>query len=237
MKAIYKVIILYSVLCFNLYCETTAQNLVLNPIFKEFTMGVDMGNSKYAGGHPYHWKILCGRLAFIRVALINRPFNGGFQVPEYPSARADGRCFSLEFKKNVTSAVQGTLSQPLEKDSLYLISLFVLHNPVTCVQAFTEISISLFNKDLSNPNDPFNVAGEMKPLDVPYVQLVSKEYKVLDQSKKWMKVSASYVAKGGEKYITIGNFGKANEQVFSMPALKDSVITYFFDSLTVSKAR
>jgi outer membrane protein OmpA-like peptidoglycan-associated protein len=49
--------------------------------------------------------------------------------------------------------------------------------------------------------------------DIPYLSLKSEEFPRLNVRNGWMKVSNVYTAKGGEKYVYIGNFKGANDAI------------------------
>lgn len=97
------------------------------------------------------------------------------------------------------------LSEKLLKDSLYCLSMYVcLGNSCTVsingVDAlFTSKRIKVFTrKSLANKYYPDIKLGDF----------------YITNKRKWIKISGVYKAKGGERYLTIGNFSKSDSILF-----------------------
>ena len=60
---------------------------------------------------------------------------------------------------------------------------------------------------------------------------------VLKDSMNWTKVSGSYVAEGGEKYITIGNFynDDLTTHIKILPLATEDIALYYIDDISVKK--
>ena len=97
------------------------------------------------------------------------------------------------------------LLKELKKDSLYCLTMYVYLSPESTISTygiealFTKKRIKVFTfKSLREKYKPDIIVGNS------YIK----------NKSKWMKISGIYKAKGGEKYVTIGNFSKSDSIVF-----------------------
>ena len=102
----------------------------------------------------------------------------------------------------------GTLSESLEKDSLYCIDLFTVSffgDTVPAIPNSENKYIHLVSQFLQGFFlNEFQFRGTRKILDVPnYFNLYASDSSFLD-SKEWTPVQTPYLANGGERYFTLG---------------------------------
>ncbi len=100
--------------------------------------------------------------------------------------------------KNVRNYIEARLIDSLRKGHLYYVTFYVnLQNP--SIYACSDIGAYFSNVSLS-----FNSSG----LVLSYIPQITNDPKKqeLTDTLNWMKISGSFIAKGGEQYITIGNF-------------------------------
>lgn len=106
--------------------------------------------------------------------------------------------FALGGKNNDNKEyLQATLVSPLEKNKKYCLKFYIAHEKVSNY-SISEIS-AYFSHEKLNSN-----SKKTLPLD-PHITL-SKNTPITHH-QGWVEVCGTYVATGGEKYITIGNFG------------------------------
>ncbi len=104
--------------------------------------------------------------------------------------------------------VLGTLKIPLQAGKEYNIGMYTHLSPLTvsCEKKFSVLSI-WFTDTI-----PKFIMREDWGIDSHYIPLKGKN-KYLSNTEDWELVSGNYKAKGGEKYILIGNFKGANLDV------------------------
>ncbi|MGQ0827185.1 MAG: gliding motility-associated C-terminal domain-containing protein [Bacteroidota bacterium] len=97
---------------------------------------------------------------------------------------------------NVREYIQVQLADSLKKSSVYCVSFYVcLDNRSNT--AITQLGLYLSNNSLTSSNYlVFNVTP----------QIMSQPNQFLNDSINWVRVFGFYLAKGGERFITIGNF-------------------------------
>lgn len=97
---------------------------------------------------------------------------------------------------NGAEYIQGTLNEPLKAGYSYTVSFYISHAD-SSEYSITEIG-AYFSENAISRNDfaPFNV--------IPQIQ--SPVGLFLNNMIEWTKIEGTFVANGGEQYITIGNF-------------------------------
>jgi outer membrane protein OmpA-like peptidoglycan-associated protein len=111
------------------------------------------------------------------------------------------------FKSNYDYSEYGTnkLFKKLEKDSLYCLSMFV------CLGNASTVSIKGVDALFSSKRIK---VFTLKNLSYKYKPDLKLGDSYITNKKKWIKISGIYKAKGGEKYLTIGNFTKTDSVIF-----------------------
>lgn len=87
-------------------------------------------------------------------------------------------------------------------------------------------------------NKPFATEGKSSIIDVAHVQ--QRDNKIINATYNWEKICGVYEAKGGEKYLTIGNFIKdenvkteTNKKPKDMKAEVIAAAYYYLDDVSV----
>lgn len=141
----------------------------------------------------------------------------------------NGFCGIYCSKTDYREYLQTELMEPLKEGEMYNVSFYVSLSEyssgsvATIGALFTEDRVGdtvrsvLMKKDVRNiaPGISQTVASYFEP------QVVNDYDRVLTDTKAWMRVSGTFVAHGGERFMTIGNF---------FPAAQSNVVD--LDSLT-----
>ena len=91
------------------------------------------------------------------------------------------------------------LKEPLKSDELYCVKLYVsLGNCDFALDELGAVFSQSILKDL-----------QVKKIVLPYLSLSNGT--VLSDTEKWLCIKGIYKAKGGEKFLTIGNFDKTDK--------------------------
>jgi gliding motility-associated-like protein len=146
----------------------------------------------------------------------------GFQKAHSGSGYAGVSCFST-LSTNHRAYIQVGLTDSLIAQRNYCISVFVnLAN--TSGFALTELGAFFSTAPLTSLSQA--------PLAV-IPQLSSAAHVYLKDTLNWMLISGNYVAQGGEKYITLGNFkDDANTDTLRLNALSGGSY-YYIDDVSV----
>ncbi len=113
--------------------------------------------------------------------------------------------------------IQGIVMCPLLKGKEYTFSMYVRakHNDFILPQVY-------FSKDFLCTNEMFSKSLRLKYTPDISFQLSKKERR--KATKDWVKLETSFIAKGNEKYIVIGNFSEDTTSYFAKHA--DAQVTY-----------
>ena len=168
-----------------------AQNLVLNPSFEEIDEA--FGNSNNFKG-VNNWETHDNSQTYY----LNELFC--LEHPEscygFRKAKTGKTCaVALHYSISPYSYLQGVLSQPLQKGAIYQVELYYMLADSSDI-SLHEISISL------TPNIIENYSPKSSK---PWPWVITGPLK---NTKNWQYFSFSYIAKGGERIISIGFLGK-----------------------------
>lgn len=92
--------------------------------------------------------------------------------------------------------IQGQFVAPLETGKVYKISLFV------SVAEYSDLVIKEFGAYLSSNNITSPNSSNLNV--IPQIKFINNSY--FTDTVNWVQVEGTYLANGGEKYITIGNY-------------------------------
>lgn len=108
------------------------------------------------------------------------------------------RKFSEFFKypKGYAEYIQGSFARPLKKGETYCVSFFTAQHP--------DSKFSVKNMGALISAQPVKHQFDYAPL---FMEPDIKSEKYITPDLEWFEVKGSYTAKGGEQYITIGNWG------------------------------
>ncbi len=196
-----------------------AQNLVINPSFEA---GANCDGKTERIDTVDGWTPLAGRPGYINtnctLSKDSKSFVQGMKLP--PAAHKDVlNILKLGIKGEFQ---QGRLTTALEKDKQYIIKMFVRLPIQFCSTAVKEIGVVLSEELLE-------VSEERRAIDIPATALQNNSQSLLKKQYDWEEVTALYKAKGGEKYIAIGNFSNINPGIFEARGEKEC--TYIFIDL------
>ncbi|MEL7145278.1 MAG: OmpA family protein [Bacteroidota bacterium] len=218
--------LLLKLLLLSLLCHATsihAQNLVANP-----------GLETFADNKIPHWSMVAGTTDIASLQnQISFPANVGTFNPylthmkdrSLDSIRFGQICFCQGFNSDWSEVTEVALTQPLQKNKKYHVSLYV--KKVDGHQAaISEVPVMLTKKPLPRKELPFLYSGD-------YASLKNTSKTFIRAEDGWQQVSATYVASGRERFLSIGNFDGANQSVLSGITGAGNNLYYCFDQVAV----
>jgi len=155
-------------------------------------------------------------------------FNGyAFQYP------GEGQCALGLYAQgddgtDLREYIQGQLVSPLNAGSTYCVSFFV--------NLLDSFSFATYGMGMYIPNSPIS-SSDWFPL--PYTPQVSNPSgNILTDKIGWTKITGSFVASGGEQFITIGNFNNDLNcnMVFVGPSTGPPWPYYLIDAVSIVEA-
>jgi hypothetical protein len=185
-------------LCTNI----SAQNLIPNPSFEEYTECPDSGYITYAT----HWTNPCSPLisypeyynecsSNVYYTIPERP-NHDFQVTHSGEAYAGINPYNGPGINN-REYIRTQLISPLSVGRTYYVEFFVNQS--------NYFDYAINNLSLSFTQNPNNSVSIGNVLDQP-VHIYAFGNPILNDTLNWYKIHGIYKALGGEQYVTIGNF-------------------------------
>ncbi len=186
-----------------------AQNLVPNPSFEEYSDCPEDINYNKKKLIPEDWFSPTGGTAdyynscsrfnvSVPVNLMGSTFaaNGNAYMGLILLEKPDYTNFNKKKPYNYREYVSCKLKEPLKKDSLYHIKFkFAVADFST--YALNKLGLALSNKLAYKPSD--------QPLYLAPALCLKADLDTIEQSI-WYTIEKTYLAKGDEKYLTIGNF-------------------------------
>jgi gliding motility-associated-like protein len=181
-----------------------AQNLVPNPSFEEF-IECPMGYGQFDGfvknwfsatNYTIHYFRNCGSISDVSVP----QSYSRFQNPKSGEAFICGTYFKdLGDPDEIRSYPEVKLIQQLSKDSIY------------CVSFFVNVSNNS-NGGVSNIDAYFSdtMVSVIKMVDddweLPFLPQIKNQQGIITDTLNWIRMYATFKAKGGEQYLLLGNF-------------------------------
>jgi len=231
------ILLTYLILSGGLFGQ--ASNLVLNPSFEQ---KVDFQNNTPTTGWS---KCLKNDTPdYIEFSARGKPefyyrkYIGGL-LPYDGNAYAGIFCYRtnpLRGIDNIREFIQAPLVQPLQKDTLYLVSLYVALDP--------ESTTAINNFNVYFGKEPVALKKE-KQMFVLHPQIRFRQM-ILD-SLSWMRLETTYKARGQETQIILGNFSTDNslrkKNVYHMSSMLEKwnmhelerAAYYYIDMVSVVK--
>lgn len=146
----------------------------------------------------------------------------GYQYPRTGNGYASGACYLKGVEQRDYIAVE--LTDTLKKDQYYCVE-FYLNLTNISTYAIKEIGAYF------SVNNPY----QSTIFNLPYIPQVIGNH-IYSDTLDWMKIEGYYLASGGEKFITIGNFStNANTTVDSVSNEWRLVSFYYFDDVSVTE--
>lgn len=152
----------------------------------------------------------------------------GFQLPLNGEGYVGFYAYSLNTPPcNYKEYVQTKLIQPLSQGKKYKIELYVsLANNSTA--AIEKIGLHFSNSIITKNN----------PCPIELTPQISSDNGFINDTLNWTKISDSFIAEGGEQYLTIGNF---EELPILQPIVPDSIslgdyfVYYYIDAMLLEE--
>jgi hypothetical protein len=197
------------------------QNLVSNPGFDSFITCPGFG--QFNNSYITDWS----KPSIASSDYYNYNCTGIIPSLEFPySGEAYAGIIAYNFGQEYREYVTGLLTAPLTAGQLYEVEFYVsLHN--NYIQAIEEMGAYL---SASAPGPFSNV------LHIAVTPQIVNTGGVLSDTSGWEKVSGTFVASGGEQYITIGNFNSDSATTITQPYFVGSYGAYYFiDGVSVQE--
>lgn len=202
--------IFFTLIFTSFFSEANAQNLIPNPGFEEPCQSGTLGNGFF--GAPGWYNANAGTFDFYTTGATDAACGmsaanpgiwssyGEFQLPYEGQNMTGGIMFSEPFC--IRETLQCKLLAPLEADRIYCFSMRV------CMSSLYDFACNGVGMGLSN--DSITDFSGSCLIDV--AQLVQLQNgQILSDTMNWFLLTGSFVATGGESYLTIGNLRTDNE--------------------------
>ncbi|MFH0893372.1 MAG: gliding motility-associated C-terminal domain-containing protein [Bacteroidota bacterium] len=208
-----------------------AQNLVPNGDFEYYTTCPITANEVY---RAYPWFTPGGSSDYFNscvvwpfVAVPTNQF--GTQVPH----SGNGYCGFLtiiNFNPDSREYIAVGLKEPLKTNKKYCISFWVSAAELSHL-GISNIGAYFSNDTIKQIPQGFNVLLPYSP------QVENADYNFLSDTLSWMKVEGSFIAAGGERFMTIGNFRDDAHTLFDtikpLPLGIPNETYYYIDDVSV----
>lgn len=225
---------------------TKGENLVFNPSFEEFrecpkkidALGVltivDAWFQPTAGSADYY--NICGSNE------CGVPKN---KLGEQSPYHGMGYCGIYCSKTDYREYLQTQLKEPLQSGQTYRLSFYVSLSEyssgsvATIGGLFTRDRISDTSRNILMKKEIRKISPKVSQTVATYFepQVVNSYNRVLTDTKKWMNISGTFIAEGGEEFLTIGNFFPASKSNYTdLPELTYLLpgAYYYIDQVAVT---
>lgn len=191
-----------------------AQNLVMNPSFEEYNELQDnidyiFSKKKFCVDCFFakHWQLPSWvGVDYYHCDNKNPPFSSPNNTFGFHPAK-DG-CAYIGFVPlnwdGVAQHLTGTLEHPLEKEKKYKVSFYIQHAGTASQFGCSKIGINFHSTLFPLKYDPPLYTELFGPEDTFHIVATNDNFIFNDTA--WTEIGGVYVAKGGEKYFTIGVF-------------------------------
>ena len=184
-----------------------AQNLVMNPGFEERTEAFEEGNHQFKGVKDWRQPTAKNSVYLYEEGCENNKDCMGFTA-----AKSGNSCAGiLLFSKTGNSIggwsyVQGKLKDPLVRGKIYEVEFYLIHADSSPI-VVNQVGV-LFEKGTRKFSITARYPGNAQ------VKNTSENY--FTENEKWMRFSSQFIAEGGERFITIGNFSHIDETPYHL---------------------
>lgn len=211
---------------------TKAQNLVPNPSFEEYLIcpTIDTQFTDYISAWVTPTEASPDFFNVCSLGAMGVPDNNfGFQIPKTGNGYAGLYLYvdSLhEAMVNYREYIQVELSQELQTDSAYCVAFYVSLAARYQMTATSNVGLYFSDTQVVNAdNDTLNYSP----------QIFNIATNVLLDTATWTVISGQFVAAGGEKFITIGNFLPNSLTTVANDTQSFNLAYYFIDDVSVMK--
>jgi len=155
------------------------------------------------------------------------PEGSRIPLPKSGMAFAGINLYSNNGKLRGCEYLQTQLTSPLQKDVTYKIKMYVMlsENSKT---AMNTMGVVLSEEQLTK-------SQQEQKTPIKYEPITYTEKVILTNKKKWQLLEGEYIAKGGEIFITIGDFdSESNDtEIQMLDSGKRKISYYYIDDLSV----
>jgi gliding motility-associated-like protein len=190
------------ILAIQLAHFSMAQNLISNPSFESYS---DCPESSDEVHLATDWQ---------KLAYTSDYYNCEYQASQIDSTGQDGSgymgvsCLRPDWSSDYREYVAQSLTQPLTAGTEYYVEFWVKLEGDKCVG--TDAFGALFTQ-----GEPVMVDSWTSLL--PYTpQVENPQYRQLDNTWEWKKICGSFIAEGGENFLTLGSFKSDLESTFNL---------------------
>lgn len=179
-----------------------AQNLVINPSFEDtvqcpdFVSQIDYAVNWHTSVNTPDYYHVCNNTSSVNPGIVGVPWSArGYQPARTGNAFA-GVVIYWTAQANYREIFYAQLQSPLVAGVTYSVGMYTVLNEDNAMWAVDGgLGIYLSSSPI-NPSTPFAYTP----------QIVNPSGNVLNDSLNWTMISGTYLAAGGEQYITIGSF-------------------------------
>jgi len=183
MKTIIKILLLI-ILHFNLQ----SQNLILNGDFEKLELD-----------KVPNWKMISGTPDIINLENIIEDYTWMTNKRFFKGVENKGYV-GYAFTKHYTEVIGTELNNSLKKDSIYDLKVKILTGH-SCRNGLAKMTIGLTPEELEN-------SERAKNYQTNILELSTSTNKI--EGGNWIELKTNFQAKGGEKFLSLGNFNKLN---------------------------
>ncbi|WP_018478633.1 OmpA family protein [Pontibacter roseus] len=226
------------VFCFSyLISQATAQNLVKNPSLETLKNGVV--GFRGVSGTP---DIASRENQVMQYPPYYNPYLSAIPGRSVSTIQFGEICFCLWFSSGTSELMQAELRKPLKKNREYLVSLYTIRTSAA-EPPIRDVTVHFTKRPLPATREVYGQEQHtLTGAAIPYLSLKAASAQAITSQSSWTIVSGVYKAKGGERYLTIGNFIGANKAILDElnPAESDTIkgyktkgTYYCYDNLSV----
>ncbi|MCH2082182.1 MAG: hypothetical protein MK226_07300, partial [Saprospiraceae bacterium] len=214
-----KIIILFIGILLSLWLSAQ-ENLVLNPSFEDYEDCPDEAGE-------FATTVSIWTTYFANPEYMNCDYEGFLGIGPKTGDGYAGAFLLWELVPSnyyFREYLHGQLSKPLEKDSIYYAEFYVRPDSIRGFIDRLEMTLS------EEPLDsilPTNGVLDVEPV-------VAYQDGILSETSIYTKISGCFTAKGGEQYLTLGNFNRSPDTQFEPAIGSQSNTCYmYFDDVAV----
>ncbi len=221
------------VFCFFLL-KGYGQNLVPNPSFEIDSLcpnaccQLNYATPWHGAGEDAEYFNGCAGSAILSYGV---PLNWlGYQSARTGNAYAGLFCYWNTSSGDESDYIQVRLTDTLEQEKTYCISFY--DNRAISYYPHNELAITkigLYVSDTAITDTSLYIMSYYTP------QIVSPAGVYLGDTTNWVEISGIYLAHGGERYITIGNFNAVTDTIGIINSNDLSVAYYYVDDVSVER--
>ena len=222
-----KITILLFILCLSIF--TKAQNLVINPSFEQHTQ-CPTQNSQISLCNHWQDAATNSTCDYYSAAGCTGNFSPPLLKPasfltvyQEPLSGKSFAGFIPYLSSGPAEYLQGKFNVSLDSNKLYYIEFYL--NATSSQKYFIHDVFALITDTagLVNTNN----------LQQYHPQILPKLNKTYRDTTNWMRINSFYTAKGGEQYITMGDFTPNGKELKDSTSSQYSYAYYFVDSVGV----